>query len=140
MLSLFILTPFSPIKFSLTLTVWSILAALTCLNWRVRWIFLISSMVINFSSAIIIIFCFCSILRNFETIYIKNNVIKFIIIVLTLICIISDYRRLQKISLSNIMIYFNLWWFILICSLILFCIVGINYSIILPKKKIIELY
>jgi len=135
--TLIIIPLISPIKLTFLLIISSIILRISS-YWSFSSCFPARAVTLRFSSGIIIIFCYCSIIRNYEK---KNNIKKIIIIIIRPILFSSLEELCNKQDYLSFLNIQNFQSFLIIAiRVIILSMIIINKAIFDPLKSLNNSY
>lgn len=126
----------SPIKTSVLITVVSLIISFRMYR-NIPFLFPPRVLVISFSSSIIIVFCYCSIITNYES---KTKIRKILMVTISALIVISNRESNRLRRVKNIGVSLNSSFFLVGMLFILVSIVCINKRVFRISKPLLQSY
>uniref|UniRef100_UPI00315C520E NADH dehydrogenase subunit 6 n=1 Tax=Sancassania mycophaga TaxID=3127633 RepID=UPI00315C520E len=129
----------SPIKVAFSVTISSIMVSVGCYSLCVA-IFPSAGVVISFSSGMMILFCYCAMMTNYESKNYKNNTILMaLILTMPLMIMMSENMQMGN-NMKNMLSINSSPLIVSVMGVIILGMICINKSMFSPSKTLITSY
>nr|YP_010503025.1 NADH dehydrogenase subunit 6 [Thyreophagus entomophagus]UXD78887.1 NADH dehydrogenase subunit 6 [Thyreophagus entomophagus] len=139
MMMLLLIYSLTPLKTTFLIIFWSIISSLQ-IYWKTSEIFPTSSVVISFSSGMMVLFCYCAMLTPYENKSKKNK--KMILMITITLLLLTSMMEKTSVAMSNkesmkATLYTPL---LLAMTLVIMSMKSINLVMFNPSKPLISSY